>query len=211
MERMLRARGGRYVSSVSYQYVIGPDGKRYIVGADVSISAPEDIMKDLGIYAGSVPSRLLVKKAERSYEDIQEIYKEAHSRKNAQDQVIDRLDARDREVKAHEAAHQRVGAPFTGMVTYDYVKGPNGQQYAVAGRLPISVPNGSTPEETIRLMQRVQSAALAPYSPSGKDLAVAAEANSKAVQARQELAQRQATKAYSSMPSFREGTLSLAA
>jgi hypothetical protein len=35
------AAGGRYAGPVSYSYATGPDGKRYIVGGEVSISAPE--------------------------------------------------------------------------------------------------------------------------------------------------------------------------
>lgn len=33
--------GGQYAGAVSYSYVTGPDGRRYIAGGEVSISAPE--------------------------------------------------------------------------------------------------------------------------------------------------------------------------
>lgn len=33
--------GGQYAGSVSYSYATGPDGRRYITGGEVSISAPE--------------------------------------------------------------------------------------------------------------------------------------------------------------------------
>ena len=36
-----KAVGGALAGAVSYQYAVGPDGKRYIVGGEVSIQTPE--------------------------------------------------------------------------------------------------------------------------------------------------------------------------
>lgn len=100
------------------------------------------------------------------------------------------LKARDREVRAHEAAHLAVaGSLAIGGATYTYQRGPDGVQYAVGGQVNIdssSVPGD--PEATLQKAQRVRAAALAPAEPSSQDLRVAAKAAQMAVQARAELA-----------------------
>ncbi|WP_308910989.1 putative metalloprotease CJM1_0395 family protein [Pseudokordiimonas caeni] len=90
---------------------------------------------------------------------------------------VARLAARDREVRAHEAAHQAAGAGYAGAATFDYVRGPDGRQYAVGGQVQIdtsTVPGD--PRATIAKMEVVRSAALAPARPSGQDRSVAAAA-----------------------------------
>ena len=100
------------------------------------------------------------------------------------------LKARDREVRAHEAAHLAVaGSLAIGGATYTYQRGPDGVQYAVGGQVNIdSSPVPGDPEATLQKAQRVRAAALAPAEPSSQDLRVAAKAAQMAVQARAELA-----------------------
>jgi len=76
-------------------------------------------------------------------------------------------------VKAHEQAHQAAGGAFAGPPKYLTVRGPDGKEYAIAGEVPIKIVKGSTPEETIKNMQQVKAAALAPTDPSPQDLKVA--------------------------------------
>ena len=97
-------------------------------------------------------------------------------------QVVD-LQARDAEVKAHEAAHQGGGG---GAATYTYQQGPDGKMYAIGGEVPISLETGSTPEETISNAMQVIAAATAPANPSAQDMAVAASAKSMIIKAQQE-------------------------
>jgi hypothetical protein len=83
----------------------------------------------------------------------------------------------DREVRAHEAAHAAVGGNLAGSPSFRFITGPDGQQYAVGGEVPISlevVPQD--PGATLRNAQQVQAAALAPAKPSTQDIAVAAAA-----------------------------------
>ncbi|MEL6217426.1 MAG: putative metalloprotease CJM1_0395 family protein [Pseudomonadota bacterium] len=88
---------------------------------------------------------------------------------------VDRLEERDRRVRAHEAAHVQAGAPYAGTPRYDYVVGPDGRRYAVGGRVQIDMSTDpSDPEATIRKMQTVKRAALAPVDPSPADRQVAA-------------------------------------
>ena len=97
------------------------------------------------------------------------------------------LQSRDREVRAHEQAHKAAGGSLAGHPTYETVRGPDGRSYAVGGEVKIdtsAVPNN--PEATIRKMEQVKRAALAPSNPSSADRQVAAEADAKIQQARQE-------------------------
>ncbi|EQB38756.1 hypothetical protein M947_08635 [Sulfurimonas hongkongensis] len=102
--------------------------------------------------------------------------------------VVQSLQSRDAEVRAHEAAHQSGGAA-TGGASYTYQKGPDGRMYAIGGEVSISYKSGSTPQETIANADAVIAAALAPANPSGQDLAVASSANVMKVKAQQQLAQ----------------------
>ncbi len=103
-------------------------------------------------------------------------------------QIVSELQARDSEVRAHEAAHQSGGAS-TGAASYTYQKGPDGKMYAIGGEVPISMKSGSTPQETIANAQAVIASALAPADPSGQDQAVAASAMMMITKAQQQLAQ----------------------
>lgn len=101
--------------------------------------------------------------------------------------VVQQLKARDREVRAHEQAHKNVGGQYAGAISYDYQRGPDGQNYAVGGSVPIDVSTEPTPEETIAKMQIVIRAALAPAEPSAADRSVAANAQAKLADAQSEL------------------------
>lgn len=91
--------------------------------------------------------------------------------------VLDSMKARHREVVIHEQAHASVGGQYAGQPSYDYDRGPDGQRYAVAGEVPISVsPIAGDPEATIQKMRQVRAAALAPQNPSIADRKIAAEA-----------------------------------
>ena len=106
-----------------------------------------------------------------------------------QQQQISELASRDREVRSHEQAHAAVGGSYAGAPTYSFKRGPDGQTYAVSGEVSIDVsPIPNDPAATLRKMEVVQQAALAPAEPSAQDLRVAAQAQVLAAQARSELA-----------------------
>jgi len=107
--------------------------------------------------------------------------------------VVKELQARDTQVKAHEAAHQSGGAA-TGGATFSYQKGPDGKMYAIGGEVPISFHKGSTPQETIANARAVIASALAPADPSAQDMAVASSATMMMLKAQQELAKEQQDK-----------------
>jgi hypothetical protein len=106
---------------------------------------------------------------------------------------VQELQKRDREVRAHEQAHKAAGGAHAGNPTYKTVRGPDGRSYAVSGEVKIdtsAVPNN--PEATIRKMEQVKRAALAPANPSSQDRRVAAEAEAKIQKARQEKREEEA-------------------
>lgn len=103
-------------------------------------------------------------------------------------QQLKELQARDREVRAHEQAHRSAGGQYVrGAINYTYQRGPDGQLYAVGGEVSIdtsAIPND--PEATARKMEQVRRAALAPSNPSPQDRQVTAEAARRAAQAQAE-------------------------
>lgn len=104
---------------------------------------------------------------------------------------IAKLQARDREVRQHEAAHLAAsGGLATSGASFSYQKGPDGVNYAVGGEVGINTSPGRTPAETIARARTIQAAALAPADPSGADRAVAAAAQQMEIQARAEQAQQ---------------------
>jgi hypothetical protein len=100
------------------------------------------------------------------------------------------LEKRDREVKAHEAAHQAAaGGQARGGAGYEYETGPDGKRYAVGGHVDIDVsPVQGNPRATLEKAMNAQRAALAPADPSGQDRAVAAAAAQMAMRAQGEMA-----------------------
>lgn len=102
------------------------------------------------------------------------------------------LEKIDREVRAHEAAHQAAGGALAGAASYGYTRGPDNRMYAVEGEVPIRMQKGNTPEETIANAMQVIAAAMAPADPSPQDYKVAANAMQMQNDARMEQAKLKA-------------------
>ena len=110
-----------------------------------------------------------------------------------EEQQVRDLKKRDAEVKAHEQAHAAVGGSYASAPTYEYTTGPDNKQYAIGGEVQIdSAPVPNNPEATIRKMDIVIRAALAPAEPSSQDKQVAAQAAQTRAQAQAELAKQKA-------------------
>jgi hypothetical protein len=103
-------------------------------------------------------------------------------------QEVEELKKRDKQVRQHEAAHMAAGGQYIrGSATYTYQTGPDGKQYAVGGEVSIDMsPVPGDPKATVRKMEKVEAAALAPADPSPEDRAVAAQAAREASEAEQE-------------------------
>ncbi|MEM7212159.1 MAG: putative metalloprotease CJM1_0395 family protein [Pseudomonadota bacterium] len=102
---------------------------------------------------------------------------------------IEKLKARDAEVKRHEQAHASVGGRYASAPTYTYQLGPDGRRYAIGGEVKIDIaPVAGDPEATIDKMSVVKAAALAPAEPSAADRQVASIADAQRLEAVAELA-----------------------
>ncbi|SEA86267.1 putative metalloprotease CJM1_0395 family protein [Alkalimonas amylolytica] len=107
----------------------------------------------------------------------------------AEQQELRELQARDREVRAHEQAHAAVGGQYASAPTYTYERGPDGNQYAVGGEVQIDLSEiPANPQATVQKMQQVRAAALAPAEPSAADQRIAAEASRRMLAARAAMA-----------------------
>jgi hypothetical protein len=106
--------------------------------------------------------------------------------------ILEQLEQTDREVRQHELAHQIAGGPYTGSARYQYEIGPDGQRYAVAGRVSVDYgPVTGDPRATVEKMNTVIAAALAPADPSPADYQIAARARQNLLLAQLELSQQQ--------------------
>lgn len=104
---------------------------------------------------------------------------------------LQKLQQRDREVRAHEQAHVAAGGQYAGGISLSYRTGPDGRQYAVGGSVPMDAsPVPNDPEATEEKARTVRRAALAPANPSAADQNIAAKASTMESKARSEKAGR---------------------
>jgi len=84
--------------------------------------------------------------------------------------LAEQLEARDREVRAHELAHYHAGQPYSRAPEYFFVTGPDGRQFAVGGVTPMDTAlDPGAPTTAIAKLRILHRAALAPRAPSVRD------------------------------------------
>ncbi len=106
----------------------------------------------------------------------------------AEKKQLEKLKKRDQQVRAHEQAHIAAGGSYVRGAHFEYQKGPDGNLYAVGGEVSIDIsPIPNNPEGTIKKMQIVRQAALAPADPSPQDYRVASYAQMEITKAQIEL------------------------
>ncbi len=116
----------------------------------------------------------------------------------AEEKIVKELQKRDREVRAHESAHQRTAGQYaTGGAQFKYKFGPDGKRYAVSGevKLDVSAIKGD-PEATISKMETIARAALAPADPSAQDRRIANEAKQRILEKEAELRSQEGEQVY---------------
>ena len=112
----------------------------------------------------------------------------------SQKALILQLQATDSAVKAHERAHISAGGGvIRSGATFVYQEAPDKKLYAIGGEVSIDTSEESSPQETIKKMQIVRTAALAPSDPSSTDYQVAATASMLQMQGRLEMARSMQT------------------
>jgi hypothetical protein len=168
-----------------YTYSTGQDGKRYITGAEVSVTGTEEMLDSIpgGNRTGANAGTKITKARDDGDGESAKPSDDA-----ANDPAIAELEKIQNDVIAHEAAHKAAAGRFGGPVSYTYTTGPDGKRYITGGEVPISTPPTDDPEEALRNALMVARAALAPGDPSGQDIAVAASAAQMASQARAKIA-----------------------
>lgn len=130
--------------------------------------------------------------------DDKQVREQEAAMRREEQRVVQELAARDREVRAHEAAHLAVGREYVvSGPSYTYQQGPNGRNYAIGGEVTLDVSEEDKPQSTLDKAETVRRAALAPAEPSAQDRQVAARAAQMAAQARVAIAveRRDATQA----------------
>ena len=166
----------------------------YDIGSNYSVRLNE---KDVLVYeddeTGSTKKSPTRKLEEEQEKQAKKTEKEGSPDELSVDEerLVKELQARDSEVKAHEAAHQAAGGGMTGAASYTYQQGPDGKMYAIGGEVSISMSTGSTPEETIANARQIATAAMAAGDPSPQDYSVAASARVMEMKAQQQLAKEQ--------------------
>ncbi|MFQ5597179.1 MAG: putative metalloprotease CJM1_0395 family protein [Nitrospiria bacterium] len=123
----------------------------------------------------------------------EEVTKDLAPRLNLTDQkIVQDLKKRDREVRAHEAAHLGAAGPYAGGgARYTYQRGPDGRPYAVGGEVQIDTAEvPGDPEATLQKARVIRRAANAPVKPSAQDRRIANQAAIMEAEARAELAEQ---------------------
>lgn len=179
------------IQSSAYQ-LRSAQGSNATAVPQVKPAEPSSSIAEDDASARQVPSSLSPQN-QTSTAQAGEAQKRAEAQQELQEQdLIRELSNRDREVRAHEQAHAAVGGQYAGAPTYQFQRGPDGVNYAVGGEVRIDISPAATPEETIRKMQIVRAAALAPLEPSPQDRSVAAQAAAQLAQAQAELTSSEA-------------------
>lgn len=110
----------------------------------------------------------------------------------AEQRQLQKLAERDREVRAHEQAHQSVGGQYAGAMSFTYARGSDGQNYAVGGEVSIDTGKvANDPQATLDKAETIRRAALAPAEPSSQDRRVAAQAMQMSMEARADIQKQQ--------------------
>ena len=203
-------------SMIGDQVTLSPEARRYAAGVapveesdeavegDLSLLGEDDglFLEDEGSAAlagGEISTGIPISmQGEEAVEGVEGVIED---RSDAEDEdeltpqektKVSRLQARDAEVRAHEAAHVAASGGMAGAASYTYATGPDGKRYAIGGEVSISSPPTTDPEQALLNAERMQAAALAPANPSGQDRAVAARAASIAARARVAIAEEEA-------------------
>lgn len=151
------------------------------VGAPVPDQAPNNSHKN-------PQERSANDKSNRSETNDQSSSKKLQLLTESELKQVEQLRQRDREVKAHEAAHLAVaGQHATSGAKFTYTRGPDGRSYAVGGSVGIDLSAEADPEATVRKADQIKRAALAPAEPSSQDRSVAAAATALRVKAQSDL------------------------
>jgi hypothetical protein len=120
--------------------------------------------------------------------------------------LIQKLAQRDRQVRAHEAAHLGAAGRFARSgANFTFQRGPNGVSYAIGGEVSLDTSTPSDPQVALSKAEIIRRAALAPIDPSSQDRIVAGQATQMAVQARAAITSERTEEAAEALGAREEG------
>lgn len=120
--------------------------------------------------------------------------------------LIQKLAQRDRQVRAHEAAHLGAAGRFARSgANFTFQRGPNGVSYAIGGEVSLDTSTPGDPQAALSKAEIIRRAALAPVDPSSQDRIVAGQAAQMAMQARTAIASERAEEAAEALAAREEG------
>lgn len=172
--RQNEAAKGEAFDDENFIYQEGPDGKRYAVG-----TRPHLVKRD------DQPGPERGKGSGAKGTDGREL-------SQGDEELLQRLQARDAKVRNHEAAHVMAAGGQASLPTYEYQLGPDGKRYAVGGAVNLSILSTGEPEADARQASRALRAALATGEPSAKDIQAAGKAREYMAKAMQKAAEQYA-------------------
>ena len=188
LQQAIAQAGGANVTPQLY-YAVGPDGQRYAIGGSVSTSqvVDADRISSLGL-APEKPKTPEAFTPQGSLADLQppsllspQAFAEGFSEDSAALAELRRADAG---VRNHEGLHFRAaGGIASGLPEYDFVKGPDGQYYAVGGQVDVQTTSTSDPEKARRDANTFAHAATASSDASAQDNQAARGALARAAEA----------------------------
>lgn len=164
-------------AKVQYKYSVDENGKLFVDSAKISSVVEKPALASTAV-ATAKPNFVKENNFPQndlglSPSDLAEIFG-LNSNENI---VQSRLQSADIGVRTHETQHFRAaGGLAQGTAEYEYVEGPDGKLYAVAGQVNISSQSGGDAAKEARDATTLYNAATAPGDASAQDLAVARSA-----------------------------------
>ncbi len=113
-----------------------------------------------------------------------------------QQEMVKLLEVIERDVVMHEKAHQAQSGSAAGAVTYQYTMGPDHKYYKTGGNVEYKLPYAGTPEAMIRAFEGLKRVATASGDASGQDVSMAAMAEAKISEIKQQIASDRGKLAY---------------
>ena len=161
-------------SQIQYKYAVGDDGKLFVESAKVT-SIVEKAVASAPVAKPSFGKSYIEPPRDLglSPSDLADLF----GLDSNEGIVQNRLEAADAGVRTHEAQHFRAaGGLAQGTAEYEYVEGPDGKLYAVAGEVSIASQTTGDPKDDAINAATLYNAATAPGDASAQDLAVARSA-----------------------------------
>ncbi|CAK7050907.1 MAG: hypothetical protein DELT_01039 [Desulfovibrio sp.] len=168
--RQTESAKGEAVGDENFIYQVGPNGQRYAIG-----TAPH-----------------AVKDEEEESSGSSEKGPDGEELSENDEELLERLKARDAKVRNHEAAHVMASGGQASMPTYTYQTGPDGKRYAIGGSVDISILSTGDAESDARRAKNAYRAAMAVGEPSTQDMQTASKAQSMSAKSMQEAAAKYA-------------------